>query len=54
MPLDVFKGARVLVVEDEPALAGAVSEALIDAGFVVDRAGDGEEGLTRVAEHPTT
>ena len=50
-PPDVFKGARVLVVEDEPALATAVKEAFSDAGFVVDRAGDGEEGLARVAEH---
>lgn len=48
--LEAHKGARVLVVEDEPALAMAVSEALVDAGFVVDRAGDGEEGLTRLAE----
>lgn len=48
--LEAFKGARVLVVEDEPALSIAVSEALGDAGFVVDRAGDGEEGLTRLAE----
>ena len=48
---DVFKGARVLVVEDEPALASAVKEAFVDAGFVVDRAGDGEEGLARVAEN---
>ncbi len=50
-PRDVFKGARVLVVEDEPALATAVKEAFSDAGFVVDRAGDGEEGLARVAQH---
>jgi CheY-like chemotaxis protein len=50
-PRDVFRGARVLVVEDEPALASAVQEAFVDAGFVVDRAGDGEEGLARVAEH---
>ena len=42
--LEGYKGTRVLVVEDEPALAMAVSEALVDAGFVVDRAGDGEEG----------
>ncbi len=42
--LEAFKGLRVLVVEDEPALAVAVSEALVDAGFAVDRAGDGEEG----------
>ena len=42
-------GSTVLVVEDEPALAAAVSEALTDAGFVVDRAGDGEEALVRVS-----
>jgi PAS domain S-box-containing protein len=48
--LEAFKGLRVLVVEDEPALAMAVSEALVDAGFTVDRAGDGEEGLTRLTE----
>lgn len=41
-------GATVLVVEDEPALAAAVAEGLTDAGFVVDRAGDGEEALARV------
>jgi signal transduction histidine kinase len=43
-------GTRVLVVEDEPALAAAVADALADAGFVVDRAGDGEEALARVRE----
>ncbi len=48
--LEAFKGLKVLVVEDEPALAAAVSEALGDAGFVVDRAGDGEEGLTRLTQ----
>lgn len=48
--LEAFKGLRVLVVEDEPALAVAVSEALSDAGFTVDRAADGEEGLTRLTE----
>ena len=45
---DALAGSTVLVVEDEPALAAAVSEALTDAGFVVDRAGDGEEALRRV------
>jgi CheY-like chemotaxis protein len=50
-PRDIFKGARVLIVEDEPALATAVKEAFTDAGFVVDRAGDGEEGLARVAQN---
>ncbi len=48
--LEAFKGLRVLVVEDEPALAQAVAEALTDAGFNVDRASDGEEGLTRLTE----
>lgn len=48
--LEAFKGLRVLVVEDEPALAQAVAEALTDAGFKVDRASDGEEGLTRLTE----
>ncbi|MBA3271912.1 MAG: response regulator [Acidobacteria bacterium] len=48
--LETFKGLRVLVVEDEPALATAVSEALADAGFVVDRACDGEDGLTRLTQ----
>ena len=38
----------VLVVEDEAALGAAVAESLADAGFVVDRAGDGEEALARV------
>jgi len=42
-------GSTVLVVEDEPALAAAVCEALTDAGFAVDRAGDGEEALGRVS-----
>ena len=50
MSLDAFKGLKVLVVEDEPALGAAVAEALTDAGFVVDRASDGEEGLTRLTQ----
>jgi signal transduction histidine kinase len=50
IPLEAFTGLRALVVEDEPALGTAVAEALGDAGFAVDRAGDGEEGLTRVTQ----
>jgi signal transduction histidine kinase len=46
---EALVGSTVLVVEDEPALAAAVSEALTDAGFVVDRAGDGEEALQQVS-----
>ena len=45
---DLPRGASVLIVEDEPALAQAVGDGLADAGFVVDRAADGEEALARV------
>jgi two-component system OmpR family response regulator len=34
---------RVLVVEDEPALQQQLAAALTGAGYVVDRAGDGEQ-----------
>jgi PAS domain S-box-containing protein len=50
MAEQIGAGAAVLVVEDEPALAAAVAEGLTDAGFSVDRAGDGEEALARVRE----
>src|SRR5438093_12298920 len=33
---------RVLVVEDEAALAEQLANAFVDAGYAVDRAGDGE------------
>ena len=45
---DIGAGSVVLVVEDEAALGAAVAEALSDAGFVVERAGDGEEALERI------
>ncbi|MBA3296451.1 MAG: response regulator [Acidobacteria bacterium] len=48
VPAAVAAGTSVLVVEDEAALGAAVAEALVDAGFVVDRAGDGLEALERV------
>ena len=47
--VDAVTGASVLVVEDETALANAVSDMLREAGYVVDRAADGEEGLAKVA-----
>jgi two-component system, OmpR family, response regulator RegX3 len=37
--------ARILVVEDEPAIAEAVSYALSDAGYEVDAVGDGDEAV---------
>ncbi|NUR55654.1 MAG: response regulator [Acidobacteria bacterium] len=46
--LDAAAGSIVLVVEDEAALGAAVAESLTDAGFVVDRAGDGEEAIACV------
>jgi len=48
----VGAGASVLVVEDEAALGAAVADALRDAGFTVQRAGDGQEALDRVREQP--
>jgi CheY-like chemotaxis protein len=47
-PMEAVRGAAVLVVEDEAALATAVVDALTDAGLHVDHAGDGHEALARV------
>ena len=47
IPIDVG-GARVLVVEDELALAEAVAESMTDAGFKVDRAADGQQALEQI------
>jgi signal transduction histidine kinase/BarA-like signal transduction histidine kinase len=49
---EVLSGASVLVVEDEAALASAVTDALRDAGYVVDHAEDGEAALAMVTEGP--
>ena len=47
-PVDAMAGASVLVVEDEAALASAVTDALRDAGYLVEHASDGEEALAKV------
>ena len=44
-PPHIAAGSAVLVVEDEPALAAAVADALTDAGYRVERAADGKEAL---------
>jgi signal transduction histidine kinase len=44
-------GASILLVEDETALASAVIDALRDAGYLVQRAANGEEALTLVTAH---
>ena len=49
-PPAVGAGTPVLVIEDEPALAEAVSAALTDAGYRVDRATDGQDALDRLRE----
>jgi len=46
----VVAGASILLVEDEAALAAAVTEALRDVGYLVERAADGEEALAKVKE----
>ena len=43
---------RVLIVEDEPDLAGVLARSLAEAGFAVDIAADGEDGLFRIREIP--
>ena len=48
--MEAVRGASVLLVEDERALAAAVGEALTDAGLKVAHAGDGEEALARVRQ----
>jgi PAS domain S-box-containing protein len=40
--------AAVLIVEDETALASAMAESFTDAGFLVDRATDGEDALAHL------
>lgn len=40
---------RILVVEDEPKVAGFIAEGLRELGYAVDLAPDGEEGLWRAS-----
>ena len=43
---------RVLVVEDEAAIREALKTDLAAAGYSVDLAADGEEGLYAATEYP--
>jgi two-component system response regulator PhoP len=43
---------RVLVIEDEAALRETLRSRLVEAGFTVDVAQDGEEGLFAAIEYP--
>src|SRR5919198_6129498 len=42
---------RLLVVEDEPAMASVLSRGLAEEGFAVDVATNGEDGWWYVSEH---
>ncbi|HEX8389893.1 MAG TPA: response regulator [Candidatus Saccharimonadales bacterium] len=43
----------VLVVDDDPVLSGSMADALIDAGYDVETAADGQAGLTiALDKHP--
>jgi two-component system chemotaxis response regulator CheY len=46
------QGSRVLVVEDDPDIRGALCECLGLEGFEVLSARDGEEALARLTEEP--
>jgi PAS domain S-box-containing protein len=48
--MEAVRGAAVLLVEDERALAAAVGDALTDAGLQVDHAADGEQALTCIRQ----
>ena len=43
---------RALLVEDDDTIAGFVERGLREAGFAVDRFGDGESGLEAALQHP--
>src|ERR1700756_3762363 len=45
-------GMRALVVEDEAALRESLQARLAEAGFTVDVARDGDEGLFAAREYP--
>src|SRR5688572_21951584 len=44
------KGGRILVVDDEPMVRDTLGQVLVDEGYIVDTAVDGEDALDRVHE----
>jgi len=54
MPLGVgeYIMACILVIEDDTDFGDVLREVLEQAGFSVESAGNGDEGLARMAEHP--
>ena len=45
-------GEKLLLVEDEAAIQSILAELLVDAGYSVEVAGDGLEGITKFREQP--
>src|SRR5213593_3031706 len=43
---------RILVVEDEPKMAGLLRRGLVEEGYAVDVAANGTDGLWAAAENP--
>ena len=48
----VFVCMRLLLIEDEPKVANIIARGLRAEGWVLDVAGDGEDGLARATELP--
>jgi DNA-binding response OmpR family regulator len=44
------KGGRILIIDDEPMVRDTLGQVLVDEGYVVDTAVDGEDALDRVHE----
>ena len=43
---------QILIIEDETAIQSILSELLTDAGYEIEVAGDGLEGITKFRETP--
>jgi DNA-binding response OmpR family regulator len=46
------KGGRILIVDDEPMVRETISRVLVEEGYTVDCAADGEMALARCRSHP--
>jgi two-component system NtrC family sensor kinase len=49
MSADVIQGKRILVVEDEPIIAGLLTDMLMGDGHIVDTVNTGRAALERLA-----